>query len=163
LPKIEKKELKKEMFIPNDTNAKKLAACSDYKMVIDSGGFCLFGALLGIQYINVFEYLEATTGLGYSPQEYMAIGRRIQTLRQLFNLRQGIKPVTLVQSPRASGIPPLTTGPNKRAEVPINEMVRAYWRALGWDEYGVPSKETIIKLGLEEFLQVEATGESHEL
>jgi len=49
LPKIEKKELKQEMFIPSETNTKKLAACSDYKMVIDSGGFCLFGKTRRLQ------------------------------------------------------------------------------------------------------------------
>jgi len=111
----------------------------------------------------VFAYLEAATGLGYTPEEYMTVGRRIQTLRQLFNLRQGIEPVTLIQSPRASGIPPLSAGANKRAKVPIDEMVRAYWRVLGWDEHGIPLKETISNLGLEEFSHVEVSGEHHEL
>jgi aldehyde:ferredoxin oxidoreductase len=84
----------------------------------------------------------------------MIIGRRIQTLRQIFNLRQGLRATQNRQSDRASGQPPLRYGPNKGKTLRLNEMIRAYWTEIGWDEEGVPTSESLKQLGLEEFLDI---------
>ncbi|HQQ66760.1 MAG TPA: aldehyde ferredoxin oxidoreductase family protein [Thermotogota bacterium] len=154
LPVLGKRTPKSDSFKPSAENARCLVACSAYKMVIDASGLCLFGALLGIDHLDTFALLEAAAGLGYTPEEYMIIGRRIQTLRQIFNLRQGLRATQNRQSDRASGQPPLRYGPNKGKTLRLNEMIRAYWTEIGWDEEGVPTSESLKQLGLEEFLDI---------
>ena len=60
-----------------------------------------------LQRLNFFEWLNAATGWGKTPEEYMVIGKRIQTLKQVFNFKHGIDPKTLKVSERAAGNPPL--------------------------------------------------------
>jgi hypothetical protein len=46
------------------------------------------------------------------------------------------------------GEPPLTEGPLAGRTVPIEEMVRGYWNAMGWDEAGrVPDAAARAALG----------------
>jgi aldehyde:ferredoxin oxidoreductase len=110
----------------------------------------MFGAFLGADRLPIFEWLNAATGWQRTPHEYMEIGRRIQTLRQMFNIRQGIDPRSLKISRRAVGLPPQTEGANRGRTVELDEMMCDYWRTIGWDENsGIPLPETIEALGLE--------------
>lgn len=59
--------------------------------------------------------------------------------------------------PRMRGDPPLRKGPLAGKSVPIGDMIRGYWKALGWDETtGAPTRETRTGLGLD--LGPEETG-----
>jgi len=158
LPEVKIKTPKTEMYVASENNAVMSKACSEYKMLCDSAGLCLFGVMMGVQHLNTFEYLEAATGFGYSPREYMEIAHRIQTLRQLFNIKQGINPVDLIQAKRASGDPVLEKGPNKGKYVPVEKMAEEYWRIMGWDENGIPKIQTLRELGIEN-IPVEEFGE----
>jgi aldehyde:ferredoxin oxidoreductase len=125
-------------------------ATSCYTQLYNGAGLCMFGAFLGADRLPIFEWLNAATGWQRTPQEYMEIGRRIQTLRQMFNIRQGIDPRSLKISRRAVGLPPQTEGANRGRTVELDEMMYDYWRAIGWDENsGIPLPETIEALGLE--------------
>jgi aldehyde:ferredoxin oxidoreductase len=125
------------------------AACSRFMNVLNSSGACLFGALLGVERLPLFEWLNAATGWQHTPAEYMAIGDRIQTQKQVFNLKQGLDPRTFKASARALGIPPLTAGANQGRQVDLEAMRRDYWQALGWDpETGRPQPETLKQLDL---------------
>jgi aldehyde:ferredoxin oxidoreductase len=47
------------------------------------------------------------------------------------------------------GEPPLRKGPLTGRTVPIEAMIRNYWKAIGWDEKtGVPTTDTLTALGL---------------
>ncbi len=150
LPEAKAGTPKSGMYVASENNAIMSKACSEYKMLCDCAGLCLFGIMMGVQHLNTFEYLEAATGFGYSPQEYMEIGHRIQTLRQLFNIKQGIKPAEMIQAKRASGDPELEIGPNKNKKIHIEEMAKKYWEIMGWDENGTPKPETLEALGIED-------------
>jgi ferredoxin len=79
----------------------------------------------------------------------MEVGRRIQTLKQLFNIKQGIDPLSLKVSPRVVGEPPLTEGPNRGRSFDLEKMMKDYWQEIGWErETGKPTAETIEELGL---------------
>jgi aldehyde:ferredoxin oxidoreductase len=68
----------------------------------------------------------------------------------MFNIRQGIDPMSFKISPRMAGAPPLQAGPNKGKTVPIEEMMRLHWKCFGWDEKtGIPTPGTLAQLGLE--------------
>jgi aldehyde:ferredoxin oxidoreductase len=122
------------------------AANSKFINVVNGSGMCIFGSFLGVTRIPLFEWLNAATGWDKSSEEYLLIGERIQTLKQAFNVKQHIEPGSLVLSPRASGIPPLTAGANKGRSVDIENLARKYWEQFGWDETGKPTKETMERL-----------------
>jgi len=120
------------------------AACSKYVNVMNGAGLCLFGAFLGSKRLPLFDWLNAATGWDKTPEEYMEIGERIQTLRQAFNVKHGVKPTTFVVSDRALGREPLTEGANGHRSVDIEPMMRDYWRLFGWDENsGKPTEDVI--------------------
>ncbi len=119
------------------------AACTRFCAVLNGCGLCLFGAFLGVNRLPVFEWLNATTSWQRTPQEYMQIGGRIAALKQRFNAREGI-PLRHTVSRRALGLPPLERGANRGRSVDLDELVPAYWRAMGWDEQtGLPPEEKI--------------------
>lgn len=117
------------------------------------------GMLIGVDRVPVFEYVNAATGWNLTPLEYMTIGQRIQTLRQMFNIREGIDPRDLKVNERLTGNPPLQSGPNKGASFDLDAMMSSYWKEIGWDEKtGVPKHETIKALGLTGLVAPHAVG-----
>ncbi|MGM0652401.1 MAG: aldehyde ferredoxin oxidoreductase family protein [Bacillota bacterium] len=141
---------KKEEYIASDNEALKAVALACYKQVIDGSGGCLFAALTGVQHWPIFEWLNAATGWDKSADEYMIIGKRMQTLRQLFNLREGIDPISFKLPDRITGKPPLTEGPLKGKSFPLEDMMHQYWKHFGWDEAsGRPLDETINELNID--------------
>jgi aldehyde:ferredoxin oxidoreductase len=139
-PKVTKYP-KKEEYEASETNAKKAMANSCYKMVIDGAGGCWFAASLGVRHWRIFDWLNAATGWDKTPDEYMEIGRQIQTLRQQFNIKHGIDPMSFKIVDRISGQPPLDKGPLAGKSFDIEKMMRKYWEVMGWDaQTGVPPK-----------------------
>ncbi len=128
--------------------ARKAAACSQFMALANGAGLCLFGAFAGVHRLPFFEWLNAATGWRKTPDEYMQIGQNIQSLRQLFNAREGISLRHAVNL-RALGLPPQNQGANKGRSVNLDELVPAYWSALGWDsQTGQPPTGILTQLGL---------------
>ncbi len=126
------------------------AACSKFMNVVNGAGACLFGVLIGVHRVPIFEWLNAATGWDKTPAEYMIVGERIQTLKQSFNIKHGIRPKDFKISDRALGIPPQDRGANKGRTVDIEKMMQDYWEELGWDrETGDPLKDTVERLGID--------------
>lgn len=146
------KRLKDEDYIPSDTEALKSVAGSCYKQLVDGAGGCLFAANTGAHIWRLFDWLNAATGWQKTPDEYMLIGKRMQTLRQLFNVREGYSPRSGRMVERMSR--PLPSGPLKGRGLRIDEMMRLHWKHFGWNEEdGRPKKETLEALGLERLAQ----------
>lgn len=140
---------KAKEFIPSKEEAAKAVAMAYYKRIVDGVGGCFFGVLLGVTNFNLFDWLNAATGWAKTPDEYMEIGKRIYTLRQLFNVKQGIDPWSFRLHPRLSGEPPLTKGPLKGKTLLIDDMMREFWDYCGWNkETGIPLTDTIAALNL---------------
>ncbi|HSN95030.1 MAG TPA: aldehyde ferredoxin oxidoreductase C-terminal domain-containing protein, partial [Anaerolineaceae bacterium] len=116
------------------------AANSQFKMVIDAAGGCIFGSFIGADRAPLFEGLNAVTGWHKTPDEYLELGRQISSLRQAFNEKQGA-PARHKLNPRLLGTLPLTEGVNKGRSVNLDAMVPLYWDLMGWDvTTGQPSK-----------------------
>jgi aldehyde:ferredoxin oxidoreductase len=142
---------KKEEYIPSDNEALKAVAQACMKQAVESTGVCMFAAISGVQHYPIFKWLNTATGWDKSPDDYLEIGRRIQTLRQMFNIREGMEPLNNKMSDRLSGKPPLTKGPLKEKTLPIESMMRNYWNKIGWDEQsGKPLDKTISDLGIDQ-------------
>lgn len=114
-------------------NGVQMAACGMYKMVLDGAGLCLFGAQMGADRLAVFELLNAATGWSFSPDEYMEIGRHVESLRQLFNFRQGLEPASVETHPLVHGAPPAASGPLRGKQYDLYAMRSEYWKAMKWD------------------------------
>ena len=78
----------------------------------------------------------------------LKVGKRIINLFRMFNKREGMTKDADSFSPRL-GQPPVD-GPKKgQSLAPTYEKVRdAYYREMGWDENGMPTKETLESLNL---------------
>ncbi|MBN2517189.1 MAG: aldehyde ferredoxin oxidoreductase family protein [Deltaproteobacteria bacterium] len=149
LPGIWPLYFKGSKYDANETKAVMGAACSKFMNVINGAGLCMFGTLLGAKRIPTFDWINATTGWHRTPEEYMEIGERIQTLKQSFNIKHGIEPKDNRLSERAFGKPPLEEGANEGRTVDIDTMMGDYWKQFGWDEKtGKPTAEAMSRLGI---------------
>ena len=148
---------KAEDFLPKEDVIMGNVANVCYTMLSDSAGTCYYGEMMGVHTYKLIEYLNAASGRELTGDEYMEIGKRVQTLRQMFNVKQGID-LTKVRLPkRLLGYPPLEEGPNKGVSLShAEEQIRAHWKGFGWDEYtGIPKEESVKALGIERLLEVE--------
>lgn len=132
-----------EKYMWTEEKGLHLAANSMVKMVVDGAGVCTFGTDMGLDRYPLFEYLNAVTGWNLHPDEYMEIGKRVQTLRQLFNVREGISPAEVKISGRAIGDPPLKKGPVRGIELNLDSAVGYYWKAMDWNADGTPRMDQI--------------------
>lgn len=116
-------------------------------------GLCMFTMLTGR--LPWKALLNGLTGWGYSEQEILRCGERIQNLRAAFNRREGVLPAAFAPHPRmlGEGDGNLTAGPLKGVRVPLLELKSDYYRAMGWDaDTGALTNERARELGLDELL-----------
>lgn len=149
----EKLHRKKNEYGPNRQIALKAVAMTQYSMITDGVGGCMYGEMFGVKHWNPGKYMNDAAGWDLSNQEYMDIGKRIQTTRQLFNIKQGLDLPSIKLPSRPAGRPPLEEGPLKNLSLSNEENISMYWDLYGWDkETGIPKKETLKELGLDKFL-----------
>jgi hypothetical protein len=121
---------KERKYDATSLQARMAKANSQFMNVMNGAGVCLFGAFLGIHRIRIFDWLNAATGWHLTPDEYMDAGARIQTLKQAFNIKHGIRPKDFVVRGRPLGHPPMTHGANKDRSVDIDTLMAGYWALL---------------------------------
>jgi aldehyde:ferredoxin oxidoreductase len=116
-----------------------------YEQVAASAGICKF--IFWQESWPLVEFISAATGWDFVIQELLITGERIQTLRQMFNIREGIDPNDLLLPQRVSK--PAPVGPYKDVPVDFDLLRQQYYKAMGWDlETGYPSKSRLKELGL---------------
>ncbi len=129
--------------------ARVAAACSKFMSLANGAGMCMFGLFIGAKRIPTFDWLNAASGWTLTPEEYMTIGERIQTLKQAFNIKHGIEPKDNFISARALGKPPQKEGANKGRFVDMEKLAPDYWDQFGWDKAtGKPEEETLRRLNI---------------
>jgi len=125
---------------------KKIAGISQ---TTNSLGLCWFSWMTEQPYPLV-KFLKAVTGWDISMNEMIKSGLRIQTLRQIFTLREGIKIVDNRMPGRSIGDPPFERGPTKGKTIDYIKEYKGYCEKMGWNpENGVPLKDTLIDLNLD--------------
>jgi aldehyde:ferredoxin oxidoreductase len=149
LPKPAMIYSKDSKYTVDEEKTIKAAACSKFMNVANVTGLCIFGALLGVHRLPIFEWLNAAAGWKKTPEAYMEIGERIQTFKQAFNVKHGVTPKNLKPNQRTLGLPPQDEGANKGRSVDIDKLVRDYREHFGWDvRMGKPSAKKLKNLGL---------------
>jgi len=97
------------------------------------------------------------TGYEMTPEELKKCGERIQNAARLFNIREGLsrKDDTLPWKVMHEPIP--DEGPSKGAMVTQAELdllLDDYYEARGWTKEGVPTKEKLKELGMEDLMSI---------
>jgi aldehyde:ferredoxin oxidoreductase len=129
------------------------ATASRYLQVGNCAGVCVMPFMFFGNY-PLIELLNAVTGWGMDMAEALIAGARIQTLRQSFNVREGIRAGDVRLPDRMTGHPPQDAGPLAGVTIDVESLAREYRQAMGWDaETGDPTKETLEKLGLAELIR----------
>ncbi|NOQ96216.1 MAG: aldehyde ferredoxin oxidoreductase, partial [Desulfobacterales bacterium] len=129
------------------------ATTSCYWQVGACAGVCLFPTIFFGNY-PLLDFLNAVTGWGMDISEALEAGARIQTLRQAFNIREGISPCEIKLPPRMAGIPPKGEGPLSGITIDIDSLRSEYYKAMGWDPgTGYPSGTTLERLGIKELTE----------
>lgn len=95
------------------------------------------------------ELVHSVTGWDIDWDEVIKTGKLILTLRQAFNVREGLKPEDYQLPKRFEQ--PLAAGPAAGHErLPFYQLREYYFQALGWDpKTGRPLPETLADLGVD--------------
>jgi len=114
--------------------------------LLSAAGLC--GLLAIDNTVPTAEFIAAVTGWDFEWEEGVKAGRRITTLRQAFNVREGLSPEDFKLPKRVTE--PLSVGAAAGVKVDFETLRKGYFKAMGWDEKtGEPHKKTLIYLGLD--------------
>lgn len=96
------------------------------------------------------DFLNTVTGFDFSTEEALEIGERIINLLRAFNIRNGLEVDDDCFSPRLGQAPTEGPGEGKTLQPYIKDILKEYYRLMGWDEEtGRPLPGTLKRLGLE--------------
>ena len=135
-----------------DTEGKGMlvAKTQDFGCLLDSMTICLFLSVhQWVQPSHYTELLNYATGWDMDKDEFLQVGERIFNLMRMFNVRRGI-------SRKDDTLPPriLTQKLGVKGNLPcLGAMLNEYYSVRGWSEEGIPTRERLAKLGLEECLK----------
>lgn len=125
--------------------------------VVDSLGLCKFQTRFISVNAPTFEewtrLIKLATGLEFTVQDLFTIGERIYTLERMFNVREGFSrkddypPERMFREGTAAENVTVEKG-TKLDRERYNDMLTKYYRRHGWSDDGVPTDETLKKLGL---------------
>jgi aldehyde:ferredoxin oxidoreductase len=129
-----------------------VARTQDYSCVMDSITVCLFMSMApGIQPSHFLNVLNSATGWDMTLDEFMLAGERIHNLKRMFSVKRGVS--------RKDDILParilthrLTSGGTRGNLFHLGAMLNEYYAFRGWSEEGIPTREKLIELGLDECL-----------
>jgi len=127
------------------------ALLNRYLQVLNCAGLCMFSLVMSEP--PLLDWLNASTGWGWSLDDMLQAGHRIQVLRHAFNLREGIPAGGFTLPPRAMGRPPLEDGPLRGVALDMEAMKRDYFDCMGYDQSGVPRRELLESLGLSDIVK----------
>ena len=97
------------------------------------------------------------TGYEMAPQELSVAGERINTIARLINIREGLSRKDDTLPWKVMNVPVPEDGPVKGAVVTQDELdllLDDYYGSRGWTLEGVPTKEKLEQLGLDEFSSI---------
>lgn len=108
--------------------------------------YCLGGLTIS-QFLEMFNLI---TGWNWTPEDLLNTGRRAFTMQRLINVRDGFsrkddtlpKKMTIAakEGPRAG-----------KAPIPHDKILDEYYKLRAWDKNGFPTKESLQRIGLDEY------------
>jgi aldehyde:ferredoxin oxidoreductase len=97
----------------------------------------------------VLEFYNAVTGKNLNMEALLAIGERVYNLCRAYNVRSGASRKTDVL-PERFAVPHTEGGAEGQAltKADLAVMLDEYYPLRGWDENGIPTRETLERLNL---------------
>ncbi len=126
----------------------KIGAC--ITQFYNAAGLCMICYGDGYGKAEYFiEAIQTISGWDIDRDEVIKTGQRINTMRQAFNIREGI--TTPWKYPdRMLGKPPKKTGPRAGFTMEPEEISKEYYQEMGWDEKtGRPLRKTLLELDMD--------------
>ncbi len=130
----------KAKFVKNDQDTRTAIACT---------GLCLF-ASKAVPLNVLANLIKAVTGMQITQANLLQIGERVYNLERAYNVLAGASRKDDIL-PKRVFEDPIPKGPTKGKFIKLedfNEMLNQYYRIRGWDNNGVPTKEKLSELGL---------------
>ena len=116
-----------------------------YNQLLNAAGLCSLYALFF--YMPLVELLTPATGWNINWEEGLTIGKRIMTLTQAFNVREGITPDMFTLPKRLKT--PLSVGPASGISIDFDLVKKSWFEAMEWDIItGKPRAKSLVDLGL---------------
>jgi aldehyde:ferredoxin oxidoreductase len=119
---------------------------------------CMFGSatqflMVGFGPSTYSDILNKITGWDTNSDELMKIGERVFNLQRLFNYRiKGWDSSNDVFADRRA-YEPAQMGIYKGKEVPWDEVLKEYYSLRGWSRNGIPSRDKLLDLNLEDAIK----------
>ncbi len=98
---------------------------------------------------TMLDWVNAVTGWDMTFDEFMLTGERIFNLKRLYNVKHGISRKDDTLPPRILTHKRGTGGAAENLPF-LGAMLSDYYQYRGWDEFGIPTKATLERLGLDE-------------
>jgi aldehyde:ferredoxin oxidoreductase len=94
------------------------------------------------------EALRLATGFPMYTGSFLAFGERSYNLERLFNIREGLTAADDSLPDRLTKTPQLARDgtSNPKHIVPLEKMVKQYYKVRGWDTKGIPVAKTLKRL-----------------
>lgn len=125
-----------------------------FNALVDSAGICrfasVFSSINAIDYDDISKIIKAACGIDFTIDDLKTIGERVYTLERLYITNLGIsrKDDTL---PDYYFNVPIPEGPSRGEKIDrdfFEKMLDEYYTYHGWDNNGIPTKDTLKKLSL---------------
>jgi len=131
-------------------------------MAVDCLGICKYHTVfLGATLPNFEDWPKViyyNTGIEFTPEEIWEVAERCNNIERLFNLREGLEREDLIKGdtlnhryfdePLKRGAPDIVGLTIDRKK--FKKMVDEFYEHNGWDKKGVPTPETLRRLGLDQ-------------
>ncbi len=121
-------------------------AFQDATSVFDSAGVCVF-TTFAWSLADLQPQLDAACEGDWTMEKLSLLGERVWNMERIFNNAAGFTAKDDDLPPRLK-TEPAKTGPAKGLVNGIDKMRPEYYKARGWTPEGVPTKETLARLGL---------------
>jgi aldehyde:ferredoxin oxidoreductase len=117
-----------------------------YLNMFNALGLCKFIIIGKLGPATLAEWVNAVTGWDTTAEELLTASDRLVTEKRMYNMDRGITEADDTLCPRL--MQPRPDGPAADRVPDVKAMVRAIYLMRGWDEHGVPTPETLDRLGL---------------
>ena len=151
-------EKRPKTIVPGKDSARFVIDSQHTRPAFDLLGCCRLQMMeLGFEVENYAELYSVITGKKVTWEELLKVSEKVWNLTRMISARE-IKDFgrNLDYPPARFYEEPTPSGPNKGHCISLEELDKlldAYYSERGWDKNGIPTKETIVRVGLKDMIR----------
>ena len=125
------------------------ALMQDYMAVFNALGLCKFLFFARVSHETICKWIKGLAGWDLTSKDLMEVGERLYNVKRAYNVLMGVNAEQDIVAPRI--LENLRPGkPIGEGEKLFFDMRKDYYETRGWDANGIPRKDKLLSLGLEE-------------